>query len=224
MVRVFLDCPAMLGHLKSTFVPLWFLLQLIPGVNALRRMELQQGWPAWVMAQQRSTQPCMLSLLLMQCLQTLEACSLLTLLTLLSFPHILGGFRAPVLAQASSDLAPSFIFCLYHLVCLARVLFPWAWAGLAAASCTACQLLLRAKVPLVQLQPRYLLAFLQNNKICMLGPKDLWSSFCLWLCIFWSYLIIISSAMCFAGSLHIFDIPNPPPPKDLYLLIRSNPC
>lgn len=134
-----LDWPAILGCLISAFVPLWFLPQLIPGVSALRWMELQPGCPAWVMAQRCSTQPYMLSLLLMQCLEMLEACSLLTLLSF-SFPHLLGGFRAPALTQTSSHPAPLFLFCLYHPVCLALVLCPWAWTGIAAASRTGCQL------------------------------------------------------------------------------------
>lgn len=101
-------------------------------------MELQRGCPGWVTAQWRPTQPCMLSLLLMPSLGMLEACSLLALLLLVSFPHLFGGFRSLTLVQASSYPVSWFVFCLCCLFCLACTLVLWAWAAVAAASCTVC--------------------------------------------------------------------------------------
>lgn len=101
-------------------------------------MELQRDCPGWVTAQWCSTQPCMLSLLLILSLGTLEACSLLTLLLLLSSPHLFGGFRFLTLMQAPSHAVPWFVSCLCCLVFLACMLGLWAWAAVAAASCTVC--------------------------------------------------------------------------------------
>lgn len=100
-------------------------------------MELQRGCPGWVTAQWHSTQPCVLSLLLMLSLGTLEDCSLLTLLLLLSSPHLFGGSRSLTLVQTSSHPVPWFFsrFCWLFLACM---LVLWAWAAVAAASCTVC--------------------------------------------------------------------------------------
>lgn len=101
-------------------------------------MELQRGCPGWVTAQWCSTQPCMLSLLLMQNLGMLEVCSLLTLPLLISSAHLFGGFRSPTVMQASSHPVPWFVLCLCCLFFLACMLVLWAWAAVAEASCTVC--------------------------------------------------------------------------------------
>lgn len=137
----YMDCPAILRCLKSTFVPLWILLQLNPEVSTLRWTELQWGCPAWVTAQQHSTQPCILSLLLTQWLGGMQSSNSAAASF---FPHFLGSLNAPTFTQASSHPTSSFDFCLYRLVGLACVLLLWAQAGEAADSCTALQVLLCA--------------------------------------------------------------------------------
>lgn len=132
-------------------------------------MELQRGCPGWVIAQWCSTQPCMLSLLLMLSLGTLEAWSLLALLLLISSPNLFGGFRPLTLVQASSYPVPWFVSCLCCLVFLACMLGLWAWAAVAAASCTVCFCFV-LKCP----QCNYILAIsLLSCKIAKLPCSDL---------------------------------------------------
>lgn len=147
-------------------------------------------------AQQCSTQPHMLSLLLMQCQETL-----LTLLPLLSFPHLLEFFISTALMQASAHFAPSFASCRWPLCYFYEHKQEWLQIHTHPASfCSVHKCLWCCCICVVCLPSSKI------TKIVVPGPEDLCLSFCLWLCIIWPCVIIVSSGTHSAGSLHILGV------------------
>lgn len=135
------------------------------------------------------------------------------LLPLLSFLQLLGGFR--VLPTWCRPL----LTLLSSLCSASMVSFGWQLNTQPASFCPVLKYPWYICIHVIWLLSSEITESLcsdltHRSRICD-HPTSVFVSSC---------IIIISSVMHFAGSLHIFKVQNSPPLKDLYLLIRNNPC